>query len=179
MNSLFSSSIRSKILALITVLFFSRLLIIAQCPDPITCNTDCTLGNIEIWNQDNCTCENIVVEDPIQVFDSIFNLSEINGANGFAINDSSFNNLINAQTTVSNIGDINADGIDDVIIGVISYPNYLTSIGESYVIFGSSNLTSASVNKKVFSIILILNKSWIIFFQSNSLIYILNSFITF
>ncbi len=30
------------------------------CPDPGTCNSDCTLGDLESWNEETCTCELIL-----------------------------------------------------------------------------------------------------------------------
>ena len=80
------------------------------------------------------------------------NLSEINSNNGFVINGISPED--NAGLSVSNAGDLNGDGIDDIIIGtpsagisqneIAEFPDLrnfdaeLTS-GESYVIFGATN----------------------------------------
>ncbi|MDZ8104998.1 MAG: Ig-like domain-containing protein [Nostoc sp. DedQUE12a] len=76
---------------------------------------------------------------------SAINLSELNGSNGFVIN------AINAYdflgTSVSNAGDINGDGFDDLIIGASGGdPNDEYNAGESYVIFGNSSGFSASFN---------------------------------
>ncbi|MBE9218357.1 DUF4114 domain-containing protein [Dolichospermum flos-aquae] len=61
-----------------------------------------------------------------------FNLSDLNGSNGFTINGiAAFDN---AGWSVSNLGDINDDGIDDIIIGANNANN---SYGQSYVIYGS------------------------------------------
>ncbi|MEH2325046.1 MAG: hypothetical protein V7K32_16095 [Nostoc sp.] len=64
------------------------------------------------------------------------NLSDLNGTNGFIIGDSSGN-------SVSNGGDINGDGIDDVIIAAPNaYGNGKALAGQSYVVFGGRNLGS-------------------------------------
>lgn len=69
---------------------------------------------------------------------SVFNLSEINGTNGIVINGTDSDDYLG--TSVSNIGDINNDGIDDVVIGapLANATNGLSS-GKSYVIFGNQN----------------------------------------
>ncbi|WGV24804.1 beta strand repeat-containing protein [Halotia branconii] len=74
---------------------------------------------------------------------SFFNLSSLNGSNGFVINDIDINFSIfyanSAGFSTSNAGDINGDGFDDLIIGVSGVdPNGQTYAGSSYVVFGSS-----------------------------------------
>jgi hypothetical protein len=65
------------------------------------------------------------------------NLADINGTNGFVINGINPGDL--SGRPVSNAGDFNGDGIDDLIIGAeIAIPNGVTYAGSSYVIFGSS-----------------------------------------
>ena len=60
---------------------------------------------------------------------TIFNLSDLNGSNGFVINGIDVGD--NSGVSVSNAGDINGDGFGDLIIGT-SYAK------KSYVVFGSS-----------------------------------------
>lgn len=64
-------------------------------------------------------------------FSTNFNLSELNGTNGFILNtgEEKF------DTSVSQAGDINGDGIDDLIVALASTNS---SAGKSYVIFGSN-----------------------------------------
>jgi predicted protein tyrosine phosphatase len=63
-----------------------------------------------------------------------FDLSDLNGSNGFTINGiAAFDN---AGWSVSDLGDINDDGIDDIIIGA---NNANSNSGQSYVIYGSKN----------------------------------------
>ena len=61
-----------------------------------------------------------------------FELSALNGSNGFIL--SGINEGDELDSSVSNAGDINDDGIDDLIIGALS---------ESYVVFGGSNVGSS------------------------------------
>ncbi len=77
---------------------------------------------------------------------SSINLSDLNGSNGFTINGIAASD--NSGWAVSAVGDINGDGIDDIIIGA---PNANNSAGQSYVIYGnkagfSSNFDLSSLN---------------------------------
>jgi len=75
---------------------------------------------------------------------SILELSDLDGANGYVINGGDAGDA--AGGAVSGIGDVNGDGVDDILVGAsdadpfVSNPN----AGESYVIFGSSSATSSS-----------------------------------
>ncbi|MEH2182548.1 beta strand repeat-containing protein [Nostoc sp.] len=69
------------------------------------------------------------------------NLSDLNGTNGFIINGIAADDL--SGSSVSNGGDINNDGIDDLIIGAyFASPNGKENAGQSYVVFGGTNLGS-------------------------------------
>ncbi len=73
---------------------------------------------------------------------SIFNLSNLDGNNGFVINTDNSSNL-----SVSNAGDVNGDGIDDLIIGANhADSNGNTDAGESYVVFGSTNGFASTID---------------------------------
>ena len=70
------------------------------------------------------------------------NLSELNGLNGFVINGIS--DCDEAGYSVSSAGDINGDGMDDVIIGASGADaNGVMRAGESYVVFGGAEVGSA------------------------------------
>ncbi|MEH2265859.1 beta strand repeat-containing protein [Nostoc sp.] len=71
---------------------------------------------------------------------AVFNLSDLNGKNGFVVNGIDGSNL---GDSVSNAGDINGDGFDDLIIGA---PGASTYAGKSYVVFGKSSGFAASLN---------------------------------
>ena len=73
------------------------------------------------------------------MFNSIFDLANLDGNNGFAINGIGAGDR--SGFSVSNAGDVNNDGIADLIIGAPStIPNGTTGAGETYVVFGGSNI---------------------------------------
>ncbi|MEH2041854.1 calcium-binding protein, partial [Nostoc sp.] len=66
------------------------------------------------------------------------NLSNLNGANGFAING--IKEYDYSGSSVSSAGDVNSDGIDDLIIGAEGADPNAYSSGQSYVLFGGTNI---------------------------------------
>lgn len=70
-------------------------------------------------------------------FDATIDLSSLNGSNGFVVNGlAAFDRLGGA---VASLGDINGDGLDDVIVGAASAdPGSISQAGSAYVIFGST-----------------------------------------
>jgi Domain of unknown function (DUF4114)/FG-GAP repeat len=68
-------------------------------------------------------------------FDQTINLSTLDGTKGFVINGSEEGD--ESGRSVSNIGDINADGVDDLAIGAPFSNMNGDNSGASYVIFGS------------------------------------------
>ncbi|ELS03057.1 putative calcium-binding protein,FG-GAP repeat protein [Xenococcus sp. PCC 7305] len=75
-------------------------------------------------------------------------LSALNGNNGFIIDTTGQYDIASTGISVSNLGDINGDGFDDVIIGSAVYepfagPGYFIGGRESYVIFGDNNVGSS------------------------------------
>jgi hypothetical protein len=78
-------------------------------------------------------------------FSAGLDLSALNGSNGFAINGIAASDF--SGSSVSSAGDVNGDGIDDLIIGtVLASPNGINAAGQSYVVFGSNSGFSASLN---------------------------------
>ncbi|MEH2273586.1 MAG: hypothetical protein V7K40_01820 [Nostoc sp.] len=75
-------------------------------------------------------------------FGAQFNLSTLNGSNGFAING--INESDQSGTSVSSAGDINGDGIDDLIIGAPDASPNGNGSGQSYVLFGGKNIGSGT-----------------------------------
>lgn len=71
-------------------------------------------------------------------FNKTFELSQLNGANGFQINGMKASDLLGGS--VSGAGDVNKDGYADVIIGAIcASPNSRQNAGETFVVFGRSH----------------------------------------
>jgi RTX calcium-binding nonapeptide repeat (4 copies)/FG-GAP repeat len=74
----------------------------------------------------------------------VLNLSTLNGRNGFRINGiAAYDSL---GSSVSSAGDVNADGIDDLIIGVFRADPHRRYSGQSYVVFGSRTRVAADLN---------------------------------
>jgi subtilase family protein/Big-like domain-containing protein/cadherin-like protein/FG-GAP repeat protein len=71
-------------------------------------------------------------------FSPILELSGLNGTNGFILNGINFNDA--SGRSVSFAGDINRDGLDDIVIGALGFEpdNTLTDVGQSYVVFGDT-----------------------------------------
>ncbi len=68
-------------------------------------------------------------------------LADIDGSNGFIVNGLAQQDVLGSS--VSGVGDINNDGIDDIAIGARSANN---NSGVAYFIFGSNNPFSSSID---------------------------------
>lgn len=67
-------------------------------------------------------------------FDAVIDLADLDGRNGFRMNEA------RAPYLVSDAGDFNGDGFDDALIGVEgSYGVYNSSEGAGYIIFGKAD----------------------------------------
>jgi hypothetical protein len=86
--------------------------------------------------------ESYVVFGQSSGFSSALNLSSLNGNNGFVINGS--NASRRAGFSVSGGGDVNGDGLDDLIIGSTFGGSRFA--GESYVVFGKSSGIGSALN---------------------------------
>ena len=75
---------------------------------------------------------------------SPLNLSGLNGSNGFVITGSSANDF--SGNSVSAAGDINGDGIDDLVIGAPGASPVEAYSGASYVVFGSRQTWASSLD---------------------------------
>jgi hypothetical protein len=77
-------------------------------------------------------------------FSAAFNLSSLDGTNGFVINGIGVGD--HCGTSVSGAGDVNGDGLDDLIIGAegvspLGQSNWYT--GASYLVFGVTDFSPA------------------------------------
>ena len=70
-------------------------------------------------------------------FSKTFDLSTLNGTNGFVINGAGEGD--ESGRSVSNLGDINGDGVDDLVIGAPFSDINGADSGASYIIFGSKD----------------------------------------
>ena len=69
--------------------------------------------------------------------DGSFELSDLDGSDGFVINGIDASD--SSGRAVSGAGDVNGDGVDDLIIGALNAsPNSAFRAGESYVVFGKN-----------------------------------------
>ncbi len=89
--------------------------------------------------------ESYIVFGKAAGFGASFNLSALDGTNGFRLDGIDADDLSGAS--VSSAGDVNGDGFDDIIIGASGAdPSANSSAGESYVIFGKAAGFGASIN---------------------------------
>ena len=73
-----------------------------------------------------------------QAFPAVIELSALDGTDGFVIKGVNFRDF--CGYSVSSAGDVNGDGIEDVLIGAFGGdPNGLSLGGESYVVFGRTS----------------------------------------
>ena len=78
-------------------------------------------------------------------FDGSFDLSSLDGSNGFALNGIERFDL--SGRSVSSAGDVNGDGFDDILIGAFTAdPNGNREAGESYVVFGKAGGFSSIID---------------------------------
>lgn len=73
-----------------------------------------------------------------------FNLTSLNGSNGFTIK--TVNSNEGSGLSVGRAGDVNGDGIDDIIVGTLFSGDFSRRQGQGYVIFGSKERWSAKFN---------------------------------
>jgi len=77
-------------------------------------------------------------------FASIINLSSLDGSSGFRLDGVAEDDY--SGRSVSAAGDVNGDGIDDLLIGAFGADSNGSSSGSSYVVFGRSTAFAATIN---------------------------------
>ena len=86
-----------------------------------------------------------VVFGRVDGFPASVSLADLDGLNGFRLDGVATEDQ--SGLSVSGIGDINADGIDDLVVGApLADPAGIADAGSSYVVFGSSAVFPASLN---------------------------------
>jgi hypothetical protein len=75
-------------------------------------------------------------------FAATFDLSSLDGTNGFRINGEGRDDY--SGLSVSKAGDVNGDGIDDLIIGAIYNDQNGGNAGSAYVVFGKNTATAGN-----------------------------------
>jgi len=84
-----------------------------------------------------------------QMANPTLNLSTLNGINGFRINGIAADD--GSGYSVSSAGDVNGDGIDDLIIGASGADPNGSSSGQSYVVFGNRSGFGTVLNLSTFN----------------------------
>ncbi len=77
-------------------------------------------------------------------FSANFNLSTLNGTNGFKLSGVAANDT--SGVSVASAGDVNHDGFDDLIIGAQGADTNATDAGATYVVFGHASGFAANLN---------------------------------
>ncbi len=96
---------------------------------------------------DDNSIANYVIFGKASGFDPSLNLSSLNGSNGFRLEGAFLGRYDRSNLSISGAGDINGDGLDDLIIGVHGVnPNGLYEAGSSYVVFGKTTEFEATMN---------------------------------
>ncbi len=76
---------------------------------------------------------------------SVINLSTLNGSTGFRLDGESASSI--TGWSVSSAGDVNGDGLDDIVVGAYrASPNGVHYAGSSYVIFGRTSGFQSAIN---------------------------------
>ncbi len=76
-------------------------------------------------------------------FNAQIDLSSLNGQNGFRLDGDDA--LDHAGASVSSAGDVNGDGLDDLIVGAFGTSVYNSFAGSSYVVFGKQSGFAAHI----------------------------------
>ena len=80
-------------------------------------------------------------------FGASFNLATLDGSNGFRISGAAA--VDQSGWSVASAGDVNGDGIDDLIIGAYSVDHNGVNTGASYVVFGRDTATAGDFGANI------------------------------
>ena len=87
--------------------------------------------------------QSYVVFGTYEALPAALELSDLDGTNGFALNGA--NIVERSGRSVAGVGDVNGDGIDDVVIGAFNAPPNGAASGRAYVVFGRAEGFPAAV----------------------------------
>ena len=104
---------------------------------------DLIIGAYRGGPNDNSSGESYVVFGTSDGFPASLELSALDGTNGFVLNG--VNPVDFSGSSVAGAGDVNGDGVDDLLIGARSADPNGSASGESYVVFGRSDGVPASL----------------------------------
>jgi hypothetical protein len=92
----------------------------------------------------NSGSSHVVFGSSVAAFPATFGLDTLNGTTGFRLNGPGQSDL--AGKRVSAAGDVNGDGFGDILIAAGSAVPFDSTSGSSYLLFGRSDLTPATLN---------------------------------
>ncbi|WP_340160155.1 Ig-like domain-containing protein, partial [uncultured Hoeflea sp.] len=129
----------------------------------VTVSYDVSDGTAEIANTatlmvsgaDDISSTAPVAADDALGGDASFELSSLNGSNGFVLNG--IDTGYYSGYSVSSAGDVNGDGIDDILIGAFGPGPNGNSPGETYVVFGKSATYTADAATSIGAAVLLAN----------------------
>ncbi|MER2513472.1 MAG: hypothetical protein ABTQ25_13830 [Nitrosomonas ureae] len=104
---------------------------------------DLVIGAVLVDSNGSNSGSSYVIFGKASGFNATMNLSSLNGSNGFRLDGLTANDGLGSS--VSNAGDVNGDGLDDLIIGAGTDSNG-TNSGSSYVVFGKASGFDASLD---------------------------------
>ncbi|PXX16590.1 FG-GAP repeat protein [Nitrosomonas ureae] len=104
---------------------------------------DLIIGAFGADPNDSASGSSYVVFGKASDFSAAMELSSLDGSNGFRLDGVAAEDR--AGNSVSTAGDVNGDGIDDVIVGAYRADPNGTSSGSSYVVFGKVSGFSAAM----------------------------------
>ncbi len=105
---------------------------------------DVIVGAFLASHGDSNSGSSYVVFGQASGFNATMDLSTLNGSNGFRLDgEEAFDR---SGDSVSNAGDVNGDGFDDVIVGANGADSNGSYSGSSYVVFGQASGFSTTMN---------------------------------
>ncbi|WP_363279300.1 hypothetical protein [Nitrosomonas sp.] len=102
---------------------------------------DVIVGEPHVYDR---TGSSFVIFGKSEDFNATFDLANLDGSNGFRLDGVTEGDF--SGSSVSNAGDVNGDGFDDLIVGAHGADPSGDRSGSSYVVFGKASGFSATMN---------------------------------